>query len=119
MIMPQELEVWYLLPAIRRELAKEMLKLGMNQSDVAKKLGMTRAAISQYIRLKRAQKITFDKNTLFEIKKSAKHLSVGESSCIIHHMQNISKVAKQNKLLCNLHKHCNKLPTACCEVCLK
>lgn len=115
-IMPQELEVWYLLPAIRRELAKELLRLGMNQSDAAKKLGMSRATITQYVKSKRAKKITFDRQTLAEIKRCAKSL-YSQSPCIIEQMQRISKIAKQNKLLCKMHKeHGNH---ACCEVCLR
>ena len=119
-VMPQELEVWYLLPAIRRELAKELMKLGMNQSDVAKKLGTSRATITQYIKSKRAKEIIFDKNTQAEIKKCAKSIS-RSNPCLIEQMQHISKVAKQNKLLCKMHKthggHGNN--HECCGVCLK
>ncbi|MFA5141403.1 MAG: helix-turn-helix domain-containing protein [Candidatus Woesearchaeota archaeon] len=119
-VMPQELEVWYLLPAIRRELAKELMKLGMKQTDVAKKLEMTRATISQYVKSKRAKEIIFDKNTQAEIKKSAK-LIFEKDPCLIEQMQRISKVAKQNRILCKMHKvhghHDNN--HACCGVCLK
>ncbi|MBS7653602.1 helix-turn-helix domain-containing protein [Candidatus Bathyarchaeota archaeon] len=42
------------LPIIRCHIAKELIeKYGLTQIEVAKKLGTTQAAISQYLRLKR------------------------------------------------------------------
>ena len=45
--LPQEIEVWYLIPAIRAELAKELLKEGINQTKIASILNITNAAVSQ------------------------------------------------------------------------
>ena len=40
MKIPCELVVWYVLPTIRREVAKELVKThGMSQAQVAKKFG--------------------------------------------------------------------------------
>ncbi len=47
-MMPQEVEVWYILPAIRRELTRIMIELGTPQKDIAKILGITEPAVSQY-----------------------------------------------------------------------
>jgi predicted transcriptional regulator len=118
LIMPQELEVWYLLPAIRRELARELLKLGMNQSEAAERLGMTRASISQYLNSKRGKKLTFDSATLREIKKCA-HTIYNHKSCIVQNMHNLSRIAKQNKVLCKVHKACDSSSHRCCKVCLR
>ena len=85
-VMPQELEVWYVLPALRRELAKEMLKLNLKQAEIARRLSTSRAAITQYIKFKRANEIKFDKETLSQIKKCAKLLSKNDG-CLIQHMQ--------------------------------
>ncbi|NHQ60030.1 helix-turn-helix domain-containing protein [Chlorobium sp. BLA1] len=55
MIFPCEKAVWYHLPQIRADLAIELVKSGMTQSQAAKKLGVTPAAVSQYIHKKRGQ----------------------------------------------------------------
>jgi hypothetical protein len=54
-IFPCEKAVWYHLPQIRADLAIELVKTGMTQSQAAKKLGVTPAAVSQYIHKKRGQ----------------------------------------------------------------
>ena len=38
LIFPQEIEVWYVLPAIRKQLALELIKQGLTQSQVSKLL---------------------------------------------------------------------------------
>jgi hypothetical protein len=53
MIFPCEKAVWYYLPQIRADLAKELVKTGMTQSRAAKLLGVTPAAVSQYLHKKR------------------------------------------------------------------
>lgn len=53
MIFPCEKAVWYYLPQIRADLAKELVKTGMTQSSAAKMLGVTPAAVSQYLHKKR------------------------------------------------------------------
>ena len=71
--MPQEIEVWYIIPAIRRELAKSMIKdLKITQKQVASIMEITEAAVSQYLHSKRAKEVVFTKAILEEIKKSAK-----------------------------------------------
>jgi hypothetical protein len=48
--------VRYILPAIRAKLAQELVeKHGFKSKDAAEKLGLTQAAISQYISSKRGQ----------------------------------------------------------------
>ncbi len=48
--------VRYILPAIRAKLAKELIeKHGLRSKDAAEMLGLTQAAISQYMSSKRGQ----------------------------------------------------------------
>ena len=54
---PCELVVWYVLPAIRSELAKSLLSLGMKQKDVSQLMDITQPAVSQYITDKRGSGI--------------------------------------------------------------
>ncbi|MDT9545997.1 Fis family transcriptional regulator [Chlorobium phaeovibrioides] len=53
MIFPCEKAVWYHLPQIRADIAIGLVKTGMTQSQAAKILGVTPAAVSQYIHKKR------------------------------------------------------------------
>ena len=54
MKIPCELIVWYVLPSIRRELARELVeKHKFTQAEVARRFGVTDAAISQYLKSKR------------------------------------------------------------------
>ncbi len=47
----------YVLPVFRSMLARELVqKYGLSQTDAAKKLGTTQAAVSQYLSSKRAYK---------------------------------------------------------------
>ena len=50
---PCEIVVWYVIPAIRSELAKDLLALGMKQKDVSELMDITQPAVSQYITDKR------------------------------------------------------------------
>ena len=60
--LPQEIEVWYIIPAIRRELTKILIKqYNLKQKKVAMLLGISEAAISQYLSNKRGQEIKFPK----------------------------------------------------------
>lgn len=56
MKIPCEIVVWYVLPTIRREIAKELVKThSMKQAEVARKFEVTDAAISQYLTRKRGE----------------------------------------------------------------
>ncbi|MFH1328275.1 MAG: hypothetical protein ABIH76_05470, partial [Candidatus Bathyarchaeota archaeon] len=61
---PQEIEVWYVLPALRREFAKAFLETGMKQKDIAKIMEINEPAISQYLKAKRAKEFQFEQGTL-------------------------------------------------------
>ena len=53
-LMPQEIEVRYILPALRKELAIELSK-DMKQKEVANILNITQSALSQYHKEKRGK----------------------------------------------------------------
>lgn len=69
-----ELVVWYIIPSIRSELAKELLNLGMKQKQIFKLLDITQPAVSQYISDKRGHGIKFDEHTQDMIRVFAKDL---------------------------------------------
>ena len=77
---PCEIVVWYVIPAIRSELAKELLNLGMKQKDVSELMDITQPAVSQYITDKRGSGIKLDENVKMMVKDFAFELFTGEST---------------------------------------
>ncbi len=67
MIFPCEKAVWYNLPQIRADLAAGLVKTGMTQSGAAKKLGVTPAAVSQYLNKKRGRQVVKSRPYLDQI----------------------------------------------------
>ena len=66
--MPQELEVWIVLPAIRKELAKVLVsEYHLSQRNAASAIGVTESAVSQYFKEKRGNDIVFDEDVLERI----------------------------------------------------
>ncbi len=47
-LMPQEVEVWYILPALRRALTRILINKNIPQRQIAAMLGVTEPAITQY-----------------------------------------------------------------------
>jgi len=113
--LPQEIEVWYIIPAIRSKLAKEMLNLGLKQKEIAIKLGLRESAVSQYINKKRANDIELDDASLKHIKESAKKI-IEQKTCVTKEIQNICKEIKKNKTLCKIHKKYSDIKN-CCGIC--
>ncbi len=77
---PCEIVVWYVIPAIRSELAKELLNLGMRQKDVSELMDITQPAVSQYITDKRGSGIKLDDDVRKMIHDFARELAEGEAT---------------------------------------
>src|SRR3989338_1530717 len=74
-ILPQEIEVWYIIPAIRRDITKILVNdYGISYDKVGNILGISKAAVSQYLNNKRAAKIKLHEKAFEEIKKSCKKI---------------------------------------------
>ena len=70
---PCEFMKWNGLPVIRREIAESMItKYGLTQKETAIRLGVTPAAVCQYVSKKRGKIKIIDQDILNEIDKSAK-----------------------------------------------
>jgi len=68
-----EYMMWNGLPVIRKEIAESMINdYGLSQKETAEKLGITPAAVCQYLSKKRGRSEVSDKKILTEIKLSAK-----------------------------------------------
>ncbi|WP_305513782.1 transcriptional regulator [Methanobrevibacter sp. V14] len=112
---PCEIVVWYVIPAIRSELAKELLNLGMKQKDVSKLMDITQPAVSQYITDKRGSGIKLDDNVKDMIKEFARQLSEGEATKVdlIPRTCNICKNVKTSDVLEQLNIDKSELGEDC------
>ena len=112
---PCEIVVWYVIPSIRSELAKELLKLGMKQKAISELLDITQPAVSQYISDKRGHGIKFDEKTQNMIGLFAKDLmeqNLGQAD-VIRRICDICKNVKAEEIICQLHKEKDKIPMGC------
>ena len=107
-LLPQEIEVWYIIPAIRKELAKQLTKkhkLSYEKAGII--LGISKAAISQYLSNKRANKIKLTPDVKKIIKKSANVIEKNPKMAL-EEMQKILKYMKEKKCSCEVCKKYNK-----------
>ncbi len=111
LLFPQEIEVWYIIPLIRKNLTIELKKLGMRNTEIAEKLGITKAAVSQYLSGKRASYIRIDEPIRSEIQKSAKAIVQGAS--MVAEVNNLIKLCWESGFICKIHKTICKLPSDC------
>ncbi len=99
----QEIEVWYIIPAIRKELARGLVKKGLKQREVARKLEVTDAAISQYFTSKRGGDVKFNQKIKKEIKVSVESILKGSDT--LKEIQKICKMVHDDGICCYIHKH--------------
>lgn len=125
MKIPCELIVWYVLPAIRRELARELVdKHGMIQAEVARKFGVTDAAVSQYLKSKRGSNKEIEASGQYddfrkEISLSAQRIIDG--SDIVTETCRICEMVKKSGMLVSIYEvHTGlKAPACVCPDCCR
>ena len=101
-ILPQEIEVWYIIPAIRRDIAKILVnEYKISFEKVGNILGISKAAVSQYLANKRAAKIKLHEKAFKEIKKSCKKMMDGKSD-------STKEILRILELIRKKHWHCKK-----------
>ena len=116
--LPQEIEVWYVLPALRREFTKSLISdYGLAQKEAAKLLGLTESAISQYLKLKRAKEVQFTKEVLGEIKQAAGRMVKNNHLAPIEFVR-VSQLLSVKKAICKIHQGSVMHFDQNCEVCL-
>ena len=106
-MLPQEIEVWYIIPAIRKELAKNLVKTHkMSYEKAGRILGISKAAVCQYLGNKRANKFKLNPDMKKEIKKSSK-IIVQDNNKAILEIERIIKYLRANHCPCELCKKYN------------
>jgi predicted transcriptional regulator len=107
-LMPQEIEVRYILPALRKELAIALSK-DMKQKEVADILNITPAAVSQYHKDKRGQ-------TNLKIKKEIKisKMKIMENRFSAQtELLRLTKKIKDTHTICDIHRMHDCVPKNC------
>lgn len=114
--LPQEIEVWYVIPAIRKELSKVFTsKYNLKQKEAAKILGVSKAAVSQYLHSKRAQSINFPTRISKEIERSAA-IIIENKKTVIREILRLLSIIKKTKNLCPICKKYNKGVISICSM---
>ncbi|HLD18794.1 MAG TPA: hypothetical protein VJB90_02185 [Candidatus Nanoarchaeia archaeon] len=112
---PQEVEVWYLLPSVRKRLVLSLIKQGLKQNEIAKHLNLTDAAVSQYIHNKRAYGIEIPEKITKQIDESALKI-VNKQSTLQREVQNIMHSMRDTKFICTVCRECTGAAKSC-QVC--
>ncbi len=97
---PCEKIIWYILPVIRKELAKSLIEnYGLNQRQIAEILEISPAAVCQYLSNKRGGINRDDEKFLNEIDKSARIIYENGSGKLIDETCRICKFFKSKKIM--------------------
>lgn len=118
---PYELMAFSILPRARALVAKELLEMGHSQVAVAKLLGVTQPAVSQYLTQNRARRVALLETPAARkrIKQLAKSIAEGKDAnkelCLFCEEL---KSPKSIKSLCSHHREIAEVPENCglCEV---
>lgn len=117
LVQPQEVIVWFVLPAIRREITKTLIyEYSLPQKEIAKRFGLTEPAISQYKKGVRGD-VEFDPKILETINESARKIAEDEASAP-REVQRVLKFIEKSGFLCKLHKKYGAVHDGChmCDV---
>lgn len=112
MITPQEIEVWHIIPTIRKELSKAMLNYGLTQKEIAEKLNASEPAISLYLKAKRGSTTKFNETILNQIEISSKKI-INNKSNFMRELMLITNLVKKEGITCQLHKSLDKTCWRC------
>ncbi len=102
--LTQKVELNCIIPAIRNLLIEFLEKEGIKDTEFARKLNITRAAVSQYKHKKRGKKINFPEKIKQEIQKSALAIKKGKNSNV--EIIKIINLIKKNRFICVICKAC-------------
>ncbi len=111
LLHPQEVEVFYILPALRSEFAKAFKVNGMPQTKIADIMGVTASAVSQYLSDKRASGITLNGDVKRLIKDTSQ--KVNNQPDFIYHTQQLLNHMIKHKITCDIHKQVADVPHDC------
>ena len=115
-LMPQEIEVRYIIPSLRKELATYLKKKGLKQKDIAETLNLPPAAVSQYMKEKRGITV-FSEKIKKEIQKSGDKI-IKDRFATQEELLRLITIIKKSYALCEVHKQHDCVPENC-DFCFK
>ncbi len=110
--LPQEISTWYIIPAIRREFVKEMISQGLSQKKAADKLGLTEAAVSNYMKDKRASQVKLNDHIKEMIKGSVINI-LSKQSDVFTEVYSVVKESEKDFTVCQIHAVYDEIPEGC------
>jgi predicted transcriptional regulator len=114
LIFPHEIDLWYILPTIRKEFALELMEQKISQKRIALMLGITEASVSHYKKEQRANEVDLGKELKNEIRNSVKMI-IDNKSTMFNEIMRIDSLVKSSGLLCKIHKQKCKNLGECSE----
>lgn len=111
LLLPAEVETYYIIPTLRRYIAEYLIAGGMKQKDVAAILQVNTAAISQYHSEKRGHAIDFSPAVKVEIQRSVSRILSSES--YLREVQRLLSFIRRRNELCRIHKQFSYVPADC------
>ena len=102
--LTQKLELNTIIPAIRNEFISILEEKGLSDAEISRKLGITKAAVSQYKHKKRGKAINFPAGIKKEIEKSAKEVIKGKNAN--SEIAKIINEMKKSRYICCVCREC-------------
>jgi len=126
MLLPAEIETKTLIPALRAILAKKLMEMyNIQEEDISKMLGVTQAAISNYIRGTRGNPELITKLlTIKEVSEMIDEIASNLSTNMAYTPASLSKFIglcnyiKSSLLICDIHHNLEtNIDEAVCKEC--
>ena len=111
LLQPQEIEVYYIIPTIRKHLAYALKKKGMAQRDIARLFMIRESTVSQYFNSKRASLVSFNPKVVKELERSAEKIE--NNFDVIRETQRMLKVVRETRTLCDVHRKFSDVKLVC------
>ncbi|MFQ5621197.1 MAG: transcriptional regulator [Candidatus Nanoarchaeia archaeon] len=111
---PQEVEVHFILPALRRAMTKAFKARGKSQKEIAQLLNVTEPAVSQYVSAKRAKHVEFNR----KVKKAVSEMAeeAVDRYDVMGKTQSLLKVVRDEGITCTVCRSVTGAP-ANCNIC--
>lgn len=106
--LTQKIEINSIIPAIRIRLIEILESKNLNDAEISRKLGITKAAVSQYKHKKRGKKLDFPNKIETMIGKSSESIAKGKSA-----NSEIAKIINEIKKCRYICKVCKCRPGVC------
>lgn len=113
---PQEIEVHYILPALRRSLSRALKAQGKSQKEIALLLNVTESAVSQYLNDKRATSVELGEGIEAAIQNTLADTSSREE--IMAHTQALLRTVRKEGITCTVCKPITGAPQGC-QICFR